>query len=332
VSFQRDPAGKEKRSSASVAVNALAAGLLLFPLSAGVGWQQAPPPSTPAQSASAEPPPPTEIFLATLAPETDDSLRVGTPENISKNSGYDNQPAFLPGGGSLLFTSSRDGKQTDIYRYDLASKAMEQLTRTTESEYSPTVTPAGDRFSVIRVEADGTQRLWQFPLSVGSNATLILRDVKPVGYHVWADAETLVLFVLGEPPTLQVADVSTGGARTVAERPGRCLARTPAGKISYVQKGPAKEPWQIVEFEPKTNAKTPIAETLRDREDYAWLPDGRLLMASGPKIFLWDRNYRIQEWREIADLSTSRIRNITRLAVSPDAKLVAIVGEVETGF
>ena len=49
--------------------------------------------------------------------------------------------AFLPDGSGLLFTSNRDGKQTDIYRYDIASARCHQVTRTPESEYSPLVTP-----------------------------------------------------------------------------------------------------------------------------------------------------------------------------------------------
>ena len=48
---------------------------------------------------------------------------------------------------------------SDIYRYDIASQAISQVTNTPEAEYSPTVTPDGRHISVIRVESDGTQRL-----------------------------------------------------------------------------------------------------------------------------------------------------------------------------
>ena len=40
--------------------------------------------------------------------------------NISNSPGYDNQPSFLPDSSAVLFSSNRDGKQTDIYRYDIA--------------------------------------------------------------------------------------------------------------------------------------------------------------------------------------------------------------------
>jgi dipeptidyl aminopeptidase/acylaminoacyl peptidase len=302
-------------------VGALLVLLLQTPVAPG-------PAAAPAQSPAVPPAPPaTEIFIARLAPETDSGIRVLAPENISNNPGYDNQPSFVPGGAALLFTSNRDGKQTDIYRYDLRSKSLKALTGTPESEYSPSVTPAGDRFSVIRVEADGTQRLWQFPLSGGAAPALVLNEVKPVGYHAWADADTLVLFVLGDPATLRIAETTTGAAQVVAERPGRCLARTPSGKISFVQKGPAKEAWQIMEVDPATKQITPIAETVEGSEDYAWLGEGRLLMASGPKIFLWDSDYRVKVWREVADVASAGITSITRLAVSPDGKTLAFAAE-----
>jgi dipeptidyl aminopeptidase/acylaminoacyl peptidase len=282
---------------------------------AGVAAQ----PSAPVQ------PPPTEIFLAPLE-IAGEAIRVGTPVNITKHPGYDNQPFFTLDGTAILFTSDRGGRQTDIHRYDLATREIAQLTKTPESEYSPTMAPDGESFSVIRVEADETQRLWKFPLD-GGQPSLVLTDVKPVGYHAWADAQTLVLFILGDPPTLQVADVTTGKAEIVAQRPGRAIARTPAGAISFVRKGPDKEPWEIVELDVQSRKLTAIAATLPDREDYAWLPDGGLLMGSGAKLFFRSTG-DAADWTEIADLADAGLTNITRLAVSPDGRRLAIVAEI----
>lgn len=94
-------------------------------------------------------PPSTDIFLALLT-KKGGQLEVGTPTNVTKRAGYDNQPAFLPEGRALLFSSARDGKPTDIYRYDIAKGTHERLTDTPDGEYSPTETPDGRFFSVIR--------------------------------------------------------------------------------------------------------------------------------------------------------------------------------------
>src|SRR4029078_12900432 len=140
--------------------------------------------------------------------------------------GYDNQPFYTPYGKSILFTAIRDGRQTDIYEFDRAARHAKPLITRPEGEYSPTITPDGQGISVIRVEADKTQRLWRFDRS-GKNPTVILPDIKPVGYHVWVDADTLVLFVIGPPATLQLAHVATGKADIVARDIGRSLQRIP---------------------------------------------------------------------------------------------------------
>ena len=128
--------------------------------------------NTHVQPAAAANPPDTDIFLAPLT-TSDGSLSVGQAANITRTPGYDNQPAFLADGGALLFTSNRGGKQTDIYRYDLTSKQTTRVTNTPESEYSPTITPDRQHKSVVRVEADGTQRLWRFTLD-GDRRTFAL--------------------------------------------------------------------------------------------------------------------------------------------------------------
>jgi Tol biopolymer transport system component len=280
--------------------------------------------ATPAQQPASQPPPATDVYLASIEASPDGSIRIGDSANISQHAGYDNQPFFVRGGQAVLFTSMRDGKQTDIYEYALASRSLRQVTRTPESEYSPTPAP-GDRVSVIRVESDGTQRLWAFPQS--GAPSLVLPAVKPVGYHAWADDQTLVLFVLGEPPTLQIADASTGKSDIFTQRPGRCIRLAPGGKISFVQKGPGKEPWQIMQLDVSARTVTTVTDTIEGREDYAWLPDGRLLMGSGSKLFLWSKDNRAKGWQEIADLTSAGIGNITRLAVSPDGKRLAFVAD-----
>lgn len=289
--------------------------------------------ATPAQAPARTPiqAPPTEVFVAQLiktpaSQGTPATYAVGAPVDISNNPDYDNQPYFTPDGRTILFTSKRDGKQTDIYQYDVASKSLVQVTSTPESEYSPTVTPAGNAFSVIRVEMDGTQRLWVFPLAKGGAPKLIRPDLKPVGYHAWIDATSLAVYVLGTPSTLRLVDLTTGTAGVVADTVGRCIQRVPGSNaISFVQKGQANEPWTISEIDPRTRKITPIVETLAGREDYAWTPDGALLMADGSRLFVWMRDS--PSWRQVADLSAAGLKTITRLAVSPDGQLLALVAE-----
>jgi hypothetical protein len=252
-------------------------------------------------------------------------FKLGQPVKISTWAGYNNQPSFLPDGRGILYTSIRD-KQADIYRYDLRASSTTQVTNTTESEYSPTLMPDGKSISVVRVEADGTQRLWKFPLAGGAPA-LVLEKIKPVGYHLWIDQDTLALFVLGKPNTLQLVGLRSGKAEWVADNPGRILRRVPhQNKFSFVHKVSDQE-WLVKTFDLKTRSVATFIKTFPGAEDYAWTPAGVLLMASGSKLFA--RKASDWAWVELADFSSAGLKNITRIAVSPKGDRIAVVARSE---
>ena len=266
-----------------------------------------------------------------------DRAEFGRPANITNRAGYDNQPSFTPDGRALLFSSQREGDQTDVYRYDLSTSETARLTSTPESEYSPTVTPDGRFFSVVRVEAGGTQRLWKFPVSGAGAPALVMTDVKPVGYHLWLDARTLALFVLGaegRPHTLQVAVLGKRPGEvvelsTLATSIGRSFQRVgnPAGGFTYVHKL-APDNWVIKLVSLKTHRTTQLARTLPGSEDYARLPDGSLLMARDAKLYRLDPARPQDDWQEIADFSPACAScRITRLALSPRADRLAFVAQ-----
>ena len=266
-------------------------------------------------------PPATDIFIIDLSTTSAGNLKVGQPAKITNWAGYNNQPAFMPDGKSILYTSIRE-KQADIYRYDIRSMATTQVTNTPESEYSPTLMPDGKSISVVRVEGDGTQRLWKFPLAGGAPA-LILENIKPVGYHLWVDDNTLVLFVLGKPNTLQLVDVRSGKVDTIADNPGRILRRVPhQDKFSFVQKVSDQE-WLVNIYDLKTRSVATFIKTFPGVEDYAWTTSGVLLMANGSKLFA--RKKSDFAWVELADFSNAGLKNITRIAVSPKGDRIAVV-------
>jgi dipeptidyl aminopeptidase/acylaminoacyl peptidase len=275
-------------------------------------------------TSGAQAPPGTDIWVFGFREEAS-RLDLSSGIRATDRPGYDNQPYFLPGGQFLLFTSVDSSGQADIHRLDLQRGTAEPLTHSSpESEYSATLTPAGDRISVIRVEADSTQRLWSFDLE-GKNPSLILEAIEPVGYHAWIDRGRLALFVLGSPATLQVASVETGQARIVARDIGRSLHRIPGrATISFVQ-------WEdgrrgvITELDPDSGEDSILAPTLEGNEFHAWTPGGALLTGQGSKLFMWVPGVS-QAWEEIADLATNGVTGISRIAVSPEGDRIAIVG------
>lgn len=269
-------------------------------------------------------PPTSDIYLAPLRVQNG-RVVVGTPVNVTARPGYDNQPSFLPDGRAFLYTSIREDSQADIYHYDLQRAVSGRLTTTRESEYSPTPLPDSSGFSVVRVEADSTQRLWAFDED-GSHPRLVLDSIKPVGYHAWADAHTLLLFVLGTPATLQIADTRTPHARgeTVAENIGRSLQRVPgSAAIAFLQRDSVAGNW-IKQLNPTTKDVTPLLRALDGADYFTWATGDILIAAQGTKLYQWNPR-RSQDWEEVADLAARGLTNMTRLAVSPRGDRLAIV-------
>lgn len=292
---------------------------------AAVACARGPQLSTASGTARAEAAPSTDIYLYQLSRSL---LHRGRRlVNLTNRTGYDNQPSFV--GSTLYYTSVRDG-QADIYKFQNAEHTRFTAT-SPESEYSAALTPDGSALTVVRVERDSTQRLWRFPLD-GSAPSLVLRDVKPVGYFAWLDSTTLALFVLGNPNTLRIADTRTGAAAIVTTAIGRSLQRVPGGRrVSFVQRDTRDTTrWALktVAPEPKSDGSWDIqtVATLPDSADYVvWRSAAEAYTAAGSRIYRLRRP--ATEWQVVADLSRAGIRQISRLALHPNGRELAIVAE-----
>ena len=271
-------------------------------------------------------PPNSDIFLTPLLRDGD-SLRLGAAQNITRRPGYDNQPSFLTDATALLYTAIDSSGQADIWRYDLRSRRRTRVTDTPESEYSPTVMPGSTRFSVVRVERDSTQRLWSFRLD-GSDPQLVLETLAPIGYHAWLDQFRLAVFVLGSPNTLHV--VRRDGSEDVlrASHIGRTIQRVPAQNwYSFVQLDSTRTPWIVAQpFEGGPVSR--LVRVAEDNEFYSWAPDGTLLSASKGEITRWNGvSGEGSAWLPVPSAAPLAVKNISRLAVSPDGRWLAFVAE-----
>lgn len=296
----------------------------------GAACSRAPTPQAPTPQAPTAP-----TTAATAAPSTDIYLyRLGRGlipfrsrlSNITNRPGYDNQPSW-DGNRRMLYTSIQGG-QADIYQVNFETSSIGKVTDTPESEYSAAITADDKAISVVRVELDSTQRLWRFPKDGGA-PSVILPNIKPVGYYAWLDSTTLALFVLGTPNSLQIADTRTGTARVVTTGIGRSLQRVPGGRrASYVHRVGSRWVLETVDPVPRDNGAFDIDSiaSLPDSADYVvWKSPTELYTAAGSRIFRMRRP--ANRWDQIADLSSNGIHRISRLAIRPDGGTLAIVAE-----
>lgn len=266
--------------------------------------------------------PDNEVFLAPIT-GGGATLKIGAAKNITNHPGYDNQPKFEADGRGIVFTRGDAGARTDIHRYDLATGTITPVKETAESEYSATPMPDGRGYGVIRVELDGVQRLWRMDPAKGAADDLLVATTRPIGYFAFPEPGVVASFVLGNPATLQLIDLATEDAKLIASNVGRSIQKVPGrAAASFLHRVSADE-WVIKEVDAKGAVKD-IVRAPKGREDYAWLPDGTLVISSGSKVLALKPGVDT-EWREVGDFAAVGLTDLSRLATNSRGDQIAIV-------
>lgn len=266
-------------------------------------------------------PPATDIFIFDLEVKKD-KITIRNPKNITARVGYDNQPFFHPQKPLLYFVSADAETRTDIFEYDLTSAKTKKITETHDKEYSPTVTPDGKFLSCILQTDSGAQKLVKYPINGGTASILI--DNKIVGYHTWANSNQVVIFTLPQPFKLEMVNVVSGESSTITEGIGRSLHKIPGEEaISFVKKISETE-FEIQRLDLSSMKISSVAKSMDGKEhDMVWTADKKIFMSAEKQLFFLERDTK--EWKPINIESNLPINNITRLAISPDGKKIAIV-------
>lgn len=252
-----------------------------------------------------------------------DNIAVSNPINITNHPGYDNQPSFHTSKPLLYYSSFNDEGRSDIKVYNYKTGETTSLTSTLEREYSPALTLDGKYISCIIQRDNNAQDLGKYPINGGEPITLINNLI--VGYHAWADANNLILFVLGEPMTLQWYDLKNNINTVLEENIGRSLHKIPGeNAMSFIKKKSDNE-WIINKLDNSSKKVTPIVNTLPGHEDLTWTHDGRMIMSDGEKLFFYNPRGG-DNWQEILmDKGGKQLLGITRLAITKDGKRLAVV-------
>jgi hypothetical protein len=261
-----------------------------------------------------------EIYLFDLKIKKG-SFSISNGKNITNHPGYDNQPSFHPTEPIIYFSSFNAEGRSDIKSYNYKTDLIKNITTTSEREYSPTVTPDQKFLSCIIQRDNNAQDLGMYPIN-GGEPVILINDLI-VGYHAWINTEQLMLFVLGQPNTLQFYDLKTKKGEVIEGNIGRSLHKIPDEEaVSYVLKRGEKD-WVIKKYDPAAKATSDILPTLEGSEDMCWTPDGKILMTKGFEIFSIDPATE-KEWKSVV-CDVPFAKGITRLTVSRDGKKIAVV-------
>lgn len=225
--------------------------------------------------------PKSEILLADF--DTPYGMKVS---RITDNKSYNNQPFLVDTG--LYYTheviAETGQSQTDIVFYNFATKTSVNITNTTVSEYSPTLMPNQQALSAIVVEEDGKQKLWQYPLANEQTASRIFEWIEPVGYHAWGAENDLIMFILGEPHTLQYTSIAAAKPRVIAADIGRTLVfdkHTNSYLFSYNKDN---QHW-VARFAPQTEEVSDLFRLPDSVQDFALIDQNTLAYAVNNRVY-----------------------------------------------
>jgi hypothetical protein len=253
--------------------------------------------------------PKSQLLLADL--NTPYGLQVSL---VGDNTSYNNQPYLTK--EDLYFTHEViDGEQsqTDIMHYDIVSKQLSNISNTRVSEYSPTLTPTKTSLSAIVVEADEKQKLWQYPLGdAGKSPSRIFDWIEPVGYHAWGINNDLVMFILGEPHTLQYTSVAAAKGQVVASNIGRTLIynQTLAKFLFSYTKG---EQHFLASFNPQNNKVEPLFRLPNEVQDFILKDDNTLAYAIKNRVYERDISSPtiISQWLNLSPYCETKITRMS---------------------
>jgi Tol biopolymer transport system component len=271
-----------------------------------------------------------DLILLSASIGPDSIWKPSAPRFLSQFNpqGYNNQPSFVSASELYLTVQTpEDTTQTDIWALNLGTQTRLRITATEQTaEYSPVLMPGGKRFSAVRVEEDGVQHLWSFPLDRSDNGRVEFPKIADVGYHCWVNDTLAALFIVGKSPQphqLFTAGIKSQQLSRVASNVGRSLVALPNNRFAFVAKS-TEQTWFLKIWDVRKQSAQIVVKMPVGTEDFSVLPDGTYLAGNNAKLFQYKPG-RNADWVEIADLSKYGVKQITRIATNKAGKIVVVV-------
>lgn len=272
--------------------------------------------------------PATEVYVMDISLLVKDfkvsEINVSNFSNMSNNDAYDSQPSFFDN-NTLVYAGTRTDNTEIIISSIHAKKKISYFEPTEGGEYSPQLIPGSNRIAAVRLDKDGKQRLYDY--TPGKNVVTEVIEGLQIAYFAYYDSETILASILsGGNLDLVIANVKTQKVDTLLEKSGRSIHLVPGKKnMSYTYTNEEGN-FDIYQLDMETRESFFVTQLPIGIQDHIWLDDSKLLCGSGERLYLYDL-FEKGAWKEVADLSEYDIKDITRLALSPDRKRLALVAE-----
>lgn len=265
----------------------------------------------------------TEVFVFDISPAYE-GLELLNIRNISNNEGYDNQPSFVS--NEALVFAGNNGGQTDISEYDFNSKVKRWVNESTEGgEFSPQQFPYSGDYAAVRLDKDDKQGLYKYDGGTGKSSVLI--ENLRVAYFAFFDDEKIMATVLNSDKLdLVLVDLASKKVDTLLKDAGRSIQRVPKTETMAYTLVNESSQMDLYVMDMGSGESFFICELPYGVEDYVWLNDTQILVGMGSNLYIYD-TLGDPEWHRVASVSEYKIDNITRMAISPNGKKLALVGE-----
>ncbi|HLV91698.1 MAG TPA: hypothetical protein VKX34_01140 [Aequorivita sp.] len=251
-------------------------------------------------------------------------LELLNARNVSNNEGYDNQPSFISN-EALVFAGNNNG-QTDISEYNFNTKIKRWVNLKTEGgEYSPQKFPSSEDIAAVRLDENGLQRLYRYGAESGKPSVLI-EDLQVAYFAFYNDQKILATVLNNDELDLTMIDLQSKSVDTLFTDAGRSIQRIPNTKTMSYTLVNENNYLDLYVLDIASGDSYFITGLPMEVNDYIWLNDTQILIGKGSDIYMYD-TLGEAEWHRVASVSEYGIKNVTRMAISPDGKKLALVGE-----